>query len=130
MQRQYFQSYLRDPRRGGEEIIIPTRRKFSSYPSAYGLAFMNAVSSPFSIPCSSPEAARIYRSHLYAFRSAALSELPKGKEELILILPQARTRIRRSVLTIYYDDIHRDMTNAITGADNSNRSDLPVEDRQ
>ena len=91
---------------------------------------MNAVSSPFSIQCSSPRAARIYRSHLYAFRSAALNELPELHEELILILPQARTRIKGSTLTIYYNDIHRDMTNAITGADTSNRSDLPVEDRQ
>lgn len=106
---------------------MPTPRKFSSYPSSFTRVFLNAVNSPYCLPCETREAVIKLRSHLYAFRSAALLELPDDQEELLLIIAKARTRIEGKTLIIYYDDTDKDLRNAIA---RTNRADLPVENRQ
>ena len=106
---------------------MPTPRKFSSYSPYYSQVFRGAINAPYEIICTDRAEAIKTRSHLYAFRSAALLELPDGNEELLLVIAKARTRIEGKTLIIYYDDTDKDLRNAIA---RTNRADLPVENRQ
>jgi hypothetical protein len=72
--------------------------------------------------------ARNLRAHLYAFRAAALQELPEAVADLILILPEIKTRIDGRALVIYVDPHSKELANAARRSSNDSNTGVPVED--
>ncbi len=109
---------------------MPTPKRFAAYPLVFANLFLQAHTNDegLHLVCDTLTNAKRLRSHLYAFRSAALEDLPENQGYLLLILPEARTRIEGSTLIIYYDQTARTIAHATASNNSSNPSDLPVAD--
>ena len=105
---------------------MPTPRRFAAYPSSYGDIFRKAHrDGAVFIRLASNKAARNLRAHLYAYRAAAMEELPESTGDLLLILPEIRTRIEDATLVLFFDTRNQELANATR--DSKTDSGVPVE---